>query len=168
MNILHCLKFIIIIIVFISTLSHAQIYSFETLTSSNGKFIASQAIQKFMINHNKEDIEECLNRNTNNDRNINNYFNSIRINLGDKKYQYYLIFPSVYCDQFFGAHSTKYWILKKNKLDISILYTGNSDSLAILKTKTNGLFDLESSYGGSYIILIYKHNEYINVFNGLY
>jgi predicted solute-binding protein len=42
---------------------------------------------------------------------ISHYFSAIQIGLGSKKIRHYLLFPRFPCDEYFGAHSVRFWIV---------------------------------------------------------
>ena len=95
------------------------------------------------------------------------YFSSLPLELGPKEARHHLVFPSTYCKAFFGAHAIAYWILREDSPShFTVLYRGRSDGFEVLRTQTKGLFDLESSYGFSFIVLKYDGHTYVRVSSG--
>jgi hypothetical protein len=145
----------------------AQSYSLEPLVDEASKHIAPARVQQAMREFEKKKFSDCVMQLQLSKSDQLQYFSSISISIGSSAENYFLVFPSKYCDAFFGAHAHAYWILCQDKLGhFKLLYSGRSDGLEILKTRSNGLKDLLSAYGFTFIILKYDGQSYKKVSEG--
>lgn len=78
---------------------------------------------------------------------IESFFAAVQIPLHDGK-ETYLVFPSMYCPEFFGAHSIPFWIMERNA-DGSYreLLSSAEDVVEIRDRRTNGYRDIALKYG---------------------
>lgn len=78
---------------------------------------------------------------------IESFFAAVKIPLRDGK-ETYLVFPSMYCPSFFGAHSIPFWIMERNA-DGSYreLLSSAEDVVEISDRRTNGYLDIALRYG---------------------
>ena len=78
---------------------------------------------------------------------IESFFAAVQIQLREGK-EIYLVFPSKYCPEFFGAHSIPFWIMERNA-DGSYreLLSSAEDVVEIRDRRTNGYRDVALQYG---------------------
>jgi len=139
----------------------AQTFSLEPLVDDHKLHIAPPSIQSAMRTIEEIDFKDCIRELNLNPTDQATYFSSLPIVLNNRGIHHYLVLPSAYCKAFFGAHAIAYWILQEDSAsNFTVLYRGRSDGFEILKSQTNGLFDLKSVYGFTFIVLQYNGKEY--------
>lgn len=145
--------------------SIVQAYGLEELNNEADKHVASKDIQSAMQQFVKNDLKDCLKQIG--ATNPENYFSAVQIPIDKRNKKAFLVFPSQYCYSFFGAHAIAYWIIIDDVPNgYRLLYEGRSDGLEIMDTYTNGMKDIQSDYGMTYIILKFDGEKYNRVGEG--
>lgn len=153
------IKTILALLLILTLPSLVQAYGLEELNNEADKHVASKDIQSAMQQFVKNDLNDCI-------KQIgvaspDKYFSAIQISLDMRNRKAFLVFPSQYCYAFFGAHAIAYWIIIDDAPNgYQLLYEGRSDGLEIMDTYTNGMKDLQSDYGRTYIILKFDGEKY--------
>lgn len=162
-NIIIYIFIFIIAAAFHSQALSSQNYSLELLVESAPGNKAHESLQKAMEKITGKDFLECCKEAEISISKSKTYFAAVRISINTGKSDVYLVFPSKYCPTFFGAHSISFWILRhQNNGNYENLYSGKSDGIKILKTKTNDFNDIQSWYGDSFVTLKFdsQQNKY--------
>ena len=139
--------------------SLVQAYGLEELNNEADKHVASKDIQSTMQQFVKNDLKDCMKQigATKSEK----YFLAVEIPIDKRNRKAFLVFPSQYCYAFFGAHAIAYWIIIDDATNgYRLLYEGRSDGLEIMDTYTNGMKDIQSDYGMTYIILKFDGKKY--------
>ena len=72
----------------------------------------------------------------------------VPIDLDDDGAQDFLVYPARFCSAIFGAHAVPFWIVKCEKDGgHRVVLSGADDAVRFLKTRTNGLRDIDVIYG---------------------
>lgn len=80
--------------------------------------------------------------------NIESFFAAKPIILTAKRNPIFIVFPTTYCPEFFGAHAISFWVMEQlPDGSYKELFYDSSDFLVIHNKKTNGYKDLSTLYG---------------------
>lgn len=120
----------------------AQTYLFEPLTDRASHHWAAPALEAAMEKLEMERLGQCTKTGAS-ERGALHLFSSLPIDLGEKRSRFYLVFPAKRCDEFFGAHIVSFWIMRSTHGVYDCLLSSSADGIRILKTRSQGLKDLE-------------------------
>lgn len=154
---------------FISSVLSAQSYGLEELTDDHERHIAPASIQRFVRSTFRKDFRECITDLGADLEDAEHYFGSIQVNLSTRSLPCFAVFPSKYCQAFYGAHAIAYWLITEFKPGrYRLLYEGRSDGFKLRSSSSNGFFDFESGYGKTYTVLRFNGKRYRRISNGEY
>lgn len=159
------IKIFLTVLLFFSTPPLLQAYGLEELNNEANRHIAPEGIQRAMLQFVKSDLQDCIKQIG--VANSEKYFAAVEISIDIGNGKAFLVYPTEYCYAFFGAHAIAYWIIIDDVPNgYRLLYEGRSDGLEILDAYTNGMKDIQSYYGETYIILKYNGKKYNRVGEG--
>ena len=115
-----------------------------------GKYPASAELRKQMAA--ESDIHAALLRCNADKRwdinDIEEFFAAARIDVGLKGTTTYLVFPTKYCPEFFGAHTVPFWLMRRaHDGTYETLFSDATDEIRILDTRSHRYRDISLKYG---------------------
>jgi hypothetical protein len=151
----------LLLALFFASQTLAVTYWFEPLVEESAKYVAPATIQRAMAQIEKKRLRESADVHGFSDAVVATYFSAIRVDLGDKARITYLVFPSRYGASFFGAHAISYWLLeKKPDGSVKLLFSGSSDRIDVLSTRSHDFCDIGSYYGDEVDLLRFDGDVY--------
>jgi hypothetical protein len=79
---------------------------------------------------------------------VESFFAAVEVKLTKSGHRSFLMFPSTYCPEFFGAHSIPFWVMEETPNGTYIqLFWQVVDSVEILNSRNNGYRDIATRYG---------------------
>jgi hypothetical protein len=125
----------------------AQKFHLEGLMKAADQRLAPIELRKHLAVSNRDSLLRCKAEKRWGLEEIGSFFAAVQIQLRQGS-ETYLVFPSRYCPEFFGAHSIPFWIMERN-VDGTYrqLFWSAEDVVQISDRRTNGYRDLLLQYG---------------------
>jgi hypothetical protein len=125
----------------------AQIYGLEGLMDSREQINPPLVISALVRKKEKKELDYCQKDKHYTEKEMEDFFGAVCLNLNDDGKNDYLLFPKRYCLNMFGAHAIPYWIVLSSAKGYRLVKAGATDAVKVPDSKTNGTRDIVEIYG---------------------
>jgi len=156
------MRLIITLFACLSYSAAAQELNLTSLVEEASGNTAPPVVQRAIANAVAADLQNCQKQLAISDEQTTTYFSAKPIDLNDDLFQDYIVYPSLRCFAFFGAHSTAFWLLlgQPNDQPPNLVFEGRHDAIELLESKSNGLRDFDLIYGYDSWLVRYNGTTY--------
>src|SRR5712675_302655 len=146
------MRLIVITLLAAGSVGVAKIEEYVPEALASTAAAAPRAVASAVAATQKAELNECLNELGMSNKNPENYFLAVPVQLNNDNITDYLVIPSKRCGNFFGMHAIWFWLVRGNRNgSFSVVDSESVDAVSLLDTYTLGYRDISISYNRDHV-----------------